>query len=63
MTLSGLQERIIMLGISVSVFLLEEIVDEFSEEEKLLDLLIRAKYSIFDWNSCFDLCQEVARKK
>ena len=41
--------------------LLEEILEEFSEEEKLLDLLIRAKYSIFDWNSCFDLCQEMLK--
>ena len=56
-------ERITMLDISVSVSsLLEEILEEFSEEEKLLDLLIRAKYSIFDWNSCFDLCQEMLKK-
>ena len=46
---------------SECILLLEEILEEFSEEEKLLDLLIRAKYSIFDWNSCFDLCQEMLK--
>tara|TARA_B100000401_G_C52811100_1_gene723804 strand:+ start:1284 stop:2237 length:954 start_codon:yes stop_codon:yes gene_type:complete len=47
---------------SECISLLEEIVDEFSEEERVLDLLIRAKYSIFDWNSCFDLCEELLEK-
>ncbi len=44
---------------SECISILEKIREEFESEEKILDLLIRAKYSLFDWSGCFELCEEM----
>lgn len=44
---------------SECISLLEKIAGRFKDDERILDLLIRAKYSLFDWVGCFELCEEI----
>lgn len=44
---------------SECISLIEQKREKFDNKEKILDLLIRAKYSQFDWRGCYDLCEEI----
>ena len=44
---------------SECISLIEQKREKFDNKEEILDLLIRAKYSQFDWHGCYDLCGEI----
>jgi len=44
---------------SESIAIIEHIIVDYPEKEKILDLYIRANYSLFEWSKCFDLCEEL----
>jgi tetratricopeptide (TPR) repeat protein len=44
---------------SETISIIEEIISNYPEKEKILDLYIRANYSLFEWGRCLELCEEV----
>ncbi len=44
---------------SETVAIIEQIIADFPEREKILDLYIRANYSLFNWEKCAELCEEL----
>ena len=44
---------------SETISIIEQIIADYPEKEKILDLYIRANYSLFEWSRCFELCEEL----
>ncbi len=44
---------------SETISIIEQIIVNFPEKEKILDLYIRANYSLFEWSRCSELCEEL----
>ena len=44
---------------SESTSILERIRSGFGDEEKILDLMIRARYSLMEWGLCYELCEQM----
>ena len=44
---------------SETISIIEQIIDDYPEKEKILDLYIRANYSLFEWKKCLELCEEL----
>ena len=44
---------------SETISIIEQIIVDYPEREKILDLYIRANYSLFEWSRCLELCEEL----
>ena len=44
---------------SEAISILERIRSGFGDEEKILDLMIRSRYSLMEWGLCYELCEEM----
>ena len=44
---------------SETIGIIEQIILNYPEKEKILDLYIRANYSLFEWGKCLELCEEL----
>ncbi len=44
---------------SECVSILDEIIEEFSDKEKILDLIIRSRYSLYHWERCHEECEKI----
>ncbi len=44
---------------SESISVLERIRGDYGDEEKVLDLMIRGRYSLMEWGLCYELCEQL----
>ena len=44
---------------SECVSILDVIIEDFSDKEKILDLIIRSRYSLYHWERCHEECENI----